>query len=123
MQVFAQAKAAWTFCSSDPPAPQAWVAMLRAGRVIETGRLDVLRGLAALRVQAQLDGAPPDLSGLDGVSNVVVDGKSIECDVTGSMEPLLRALTDVGVTHMTTREPSPARRLRTTLLLAPVPAC
>ena len=31
------------------------VAMLRAGRIIETGHLDVLRGLAALRVRAELD--------------------------------------------------------------------
>ena len=82
------------------------VAMLRAGRVIETGRLDVLRGLAALRMHAELGDAPPDLTGLEGVSNVVVDGKTIECDVRGSMEPLLRVLADVGVQHMTTREPS-----------------
>ena len=41
-----------------------------------------------------------------GVSNVVVDGHTVECDVTGSMEPLLPALADAGVAHMTTREPS-----------------
>ena len=82
------------------------VAMLRAGRIIETGRLDVLRGLAALRVHAEILGDPPDISKLDGVSNVVVDGKTIECDVTGSMEPLLRVLTDAGINHITTREPS-----------------
>ncbi len=44
------------------------VAMLRAGRIIETGQLEVLRGLAALRVSARLNGAVPDLSGLDGVT-------------------------------------------------------
>jgi ABC-2 type transport system ATP-binding protein len=82
------------------------VAMLRAGRIIETGRLDVLRGLVALHVRAQLDGAPPDLSMLEGVNNVVIDGTTIECDVAGPIGPLLRALTDIGVTHMTTREPS-----------------
>ena len=82
------------------------VAMLRAGRIIETGQLEVLRGLAALRVSAHLDGAVPDLSGLDGVSHVVVDGQSIECDVSGSMEPLLAVLAAAGVTRMTTREPS-----------------
>jgi len=82
------------------------VAMLRAGRIIETGRLDVLRGLAALHVHATLEGPPPDLRGLDGISNLVVDGTSLECDVTGSMETLLRALTEVGVVHLTTREPS-----------------
>ena len=51
------------------------VAMLRAGRIIEIGHLDVLRGLAALRVRAQLDvGRCPTSRGVDGVSNVVVDG-------------------------------------------------
>jgi ABC-2 type transport system ATP-binding protein len=82
------------------------VAMLRAGRMVEVGRLDVLRGLAAFHVRAQLDGTPPDLSDLEGVGNVVIDGHIIECDVTGSMQPLLRALTQAGVHHLTTREPS-----------------
>jgi ABC-2 type transport system ATP-binding protein len=82
------------------------VAMLRAGRIIETGRLDALRGLAAVRVHAQLDGAPPELSSIEGVRNVVVDGQSVECDVTGPMEPLLRVLIDAGVHHLATREPS-----------------
>ena len=68
------------------------VAMLRAGRIIETGRLEVLRGLAAVRVRAELDGPPPDLAAIAGVTNVVVDGRTVECDVSGPMEPLLRAL-------------------------------
>jgi ABC-2 type transport system ATP-binding protein len=86
------------------------VAMLRAGRIIESGRLDVLRGIAALRVRAELDGPPADLTAIEGVSNIDVDTTAertiVECDVSGSMEPLLRALTTAGVRHMTTREPS-----------------
>jgi ABC-2 type transport system ATP-binding protein len=82
------------------------VAMLRGGQIIESGRLDVLRGLAAVHVRAQLDGRVPDLSRIDGLSNVVVDGTAVECDVVGTMEPLLAALAEVGVTRMTTREPS-----------------
>jgi ABC-2 type transport system ATP-binding protein len=82
------------------------VAMLRAGRIIETGRLDVLRGLAALRVEAELDGPPPDLSGIAGLSNVTVNGTTVACDVTGSMEPLVQALAAAGVHRLTTREPS-----------------
>jgi ABC-2 type transport system ATP-binding protein len=82
------------------------VAMLRAGRIIETGRLDVLRGLASVRVHAQLEGMAPDVSALPGVANVVVDGQSLECDVTGSMQPLLHTLTPVGIVRLTTREPS-----------------
>ena len=82
------------------------VAMLRAGKVIETGRLDMLRGLAALHVRAVLDGPPPDLAGIEGVSNVSIDGNTIECDVAGSMEGVVRKLADVGVRHMSTREAS-----------------
>jgi ABC-2 type transport system ATP-binding protein len=82
------------------------VAMLRAGRIIEIGELDTLRGLAALRVRATLVAAVPDLSGVAGVSGVVVNGRTLECDVTGSMQPLLAALTAAGVEQMTTREVS-----------------
>jgi ABC-2 type transport system ATP-binding protein len=82
------------------------VAMLRAGRIIETGHIDALRGLAALRVRAELDSAAPDISALDGVTNIVIDGHTIECDVTGSMETLIRTLAAAGVKTMTTREPS-----------------
>ncbi len=82
------------------------VAMLRAGKIIESGHLDVLRGLAALRVHAELTASAPDLSRIEGVTNVVVDGKSVECDVAGSMQPLILALAAAGVAHMTTREVS-----------------
>jgi polyether ionophore transport system ATP-binding protein len=82
------------------------VAMLRAGRIIETGPLDVLRRLAAVRVNSIVDTAVPDLTRLPGVTNVVVDGRSVECDVKGPMGPLLSALAAAGIEHMTTREPS-----------------
>jgi ABC-2 type transport system ATP-binding protein len=82
------------------------VAMLRTGRIIESGHLDVLRGLASLRVRAALDSPVPDLSALEGVSGVVVDGTTVECNVSGPMQALLRVLTEAGVKHMTTREPS-----------------
>jgi len=82
------------------------VAMLRAGRIIETGRLDVLRKLARLHVRAELDAPVPDVSRLEGVTDVLVDGRTIECDVIGSMQPLLRALTEAGINRITTSEPS-----------------
>ena len=82
------------------------VAMLRAGRIIEIGHLDVLRGLAALRVHAVLAAPTSELSNVAGVSNLTVAGHTIECDVAGSMQPLLAALAQVGVEHLTTREVS-----------------
>jgi ABC-2 type transport system ATP-binding protein len=82
------------------------VAMLHSGRIIEIGRLDVLRSLAKLRVRAEGESPVPDLSGLDGISNVSVDGRIVECDVAGSMQPLLRVLAESGINRLTTREPS-----------------
>jgi len=40
------------------------------------------------------------------VNNVVVDGTTVECDVTGRIEPVLQALTEIGVQHLRTHEPS-----------------
>lgn len=82
------------------------VAMLRAGRLIEVGRLSVLRTLAAVRVHASLTETVPDLSRIDGVSNVVVDGQSVQCDVAGSMERVLSVLAAAGIQRLATREPS-----------------
>ncbi len=82
------------------------VAMLRAGRIIETGRLDVLRKLAATHVHALITRTAPDLTRLEGVTNVVVHDRSVECDVVGSMGPLMSVLADAGIEHLTTREPS-----------------
>jgi ABC-2 type transport system ATP-binding protein len=82
------------------------VAMLRAGRLIETGRLEVLRGLSSLHVHAVLDGRVPDVTVIPGVSNVSVDVSTLECDVSGSMEQLIRTLAAAGVKHLTTRERS-----------------
>jgi len=82
------------------------VAMLQDGRIIETGHIDVLRGLAAVRVDAVLDGTAPDLTEIAGVSDVRVDAAHLTCAVSGSMEPLVRALGDAGVSRLTTREPS-----------------
>jgi ABC-2 type transport system ATP-binding protein len=82
------------------------VAMLRRGRLIETGDLEVLRRLAAVRVEAELDGDVPDVTGLAGVDHVVVEGRTLRCDVTGPMAPLLSRLAAAGVARLVTREPS-----------------
>ncbi len=82
------------------------VAILRAGRLVDVGTLAEMRHLSALQVEAELDGGVPDLSGIAGVSGVEVDGNRIRCQVTGSIEPVLRVLADAGVRHLTSREPS-----------------
>jgi ABC-2 type transport system ATP-binding protein len=82
------------------------VAILRAGRLAEVGTLAEMRHLSALTVEAEVDGAVPDLSNVPGVTGVVVEGERITCHVTGSIEPLLSVFAAAGVRHLTSREPS-----------------
>jgi len=82
------------------------VAILRAGRLVEVGTLSEMRHLSALHVEAELAGPVPDLSGLAGVRGVQVDGSTVRCQVSGSMEPLLAALAAVGVRRLVSAEPS-----------------
>jgi ABC-2 type transport system ATP-binding protein len=82
------------------------VAILRAGKLVDVGTLAEMRHLSALTVEAELDGTVPDLTGVPGVSAVVVDGKRVTCQVNGSIEPLLTVFAAAGVRHLTSREPS-----------------
>ena len=82
------------------------VAMLRAGRLIEVGDLEVLRHVAGTRVAATFDGPPPDLAGVAGVSHLEAGPTSISCHVAGSMAPLITALAAGGAIKVTTRDPS-----------------
>ena len=61
------------------------VGILRAGRLIDLGTLDELRGLAARTVEAVFAGPPPDVSAIPGVSAATVDGHVLHCHVEGSM--------------------------------------
>ncbi len=82
------------------------VAILREGRLIETGSLGELRHLSAVTVEVSFADKVPDLSGIPGVAGLVYDGRSIRCQVRGPIEPLLRVVTDAGVTRLVSREPS-----------------
>ncbi len=82
------------------------VAILRLGELLEVGTLAEMRHLSALSVQATFKGAPPDLSAVAGVSAVEVEGQRLRCQVTGSVEPLLRALSTAGVRELLSTKPS-----------------
>jgi ABC-2 type transport system ATP-binding protein len=82
------------------------VAILRAGRLVDVGTLADMRHLSASHVEAELAGTVPDVTGVPGVTAVEVDGNRLRCQVTGSIEPLLRVLAGAGVRHLTSREPS-----------------
>ena len=82
------------------------VAILRDGRLVDIGTLEQMRHLKAVTIDIEFEGAAPALAGVAGVSNVVVDGQRLECQLAGSAEPLLKALARAHVRRMTSREPS-----------------
>jgi ABC-2 type transport system ATP-binding protein len=82
------------------------LAILRAGRLVETGTLDQLRHLSALTISATFDAEPPDVSGLPGVSEVAVTGRELTCQVRGSVAPVLHVLAAAAPRTLLSREPS-----------------
>jgi ABC-2 type transport system ATP-binding protein len=82
------------------------VAILRDGRLVELGRLDDMRHLSSVVVEAAFAGSVPDLSGVAGVRTVRVEGRTARLEVTGSIDPLLKALEPFEVTRFLSREPS-----------------
>jgi ABC-2 type transport system ATP-binding protein len=82
------------------------IAILRNGELVEVGTLEEMRHLSAHQVEAETSGPPPDVTAVPGVSAVQVDGNTLRCQVSGSIEPLLAALSGAGVHHLVSREPS-----------------
>ena len=82
------------------------VAILRQGRLVESGSLSEMRHLSAVTVEATVAGDMPDLGGVSGLSSVAVDGKALRCQVHGPIEPLLTVLMKSGVDSLLIREPS-----------------
>ncbi len=82
------------------------VAILRRGRLVETGTLAELRHLAAVSVDAVVTGPAPDLSRIPGVSQLHIDGNRLQCQVSGSIEAVLQAFSEARVDKLLIREPS-----------------
>jgi ABC-2 type transport system ATP-binding protein len=82
------------------------VAILREGRLVDLGTLAELRHLSALSIDATFTGTVPDVTQVAGVSAVVVVGRTLRCQVRGSVEPLLKVLARHEVTELISREPS-----------------
>jgi beta-exotoxin I transport system ATP-binding protein len=78
------------------------VAIVRRGRLVALENVDVLLARRKRNVEMRVDGAPPSLEGVAGVSAVVVrpDGV-VTCHLEGEVEPFLAALRDVRVVDLT----------------------
>ena len=83
------------------------VTIIREGRVVEAGTLSALRHLRRTKVVATVATAVPDLAAVSGVHDLTVDGTTVACSVDPDALPqVLRALTEAGVTALTSSPPS-----------------
>ena len=83
------------------------VAILRSGRLVEVGTLDDLRKLNTREVEVSFASTPaPDLSHVEGVEQVVVDGSAVTLRLRGGPTPLLAELAHHEVASLDIREPS-----------------
>jgi ABC-2 type transport system ATP-binding protein len=84
------------------------VGILRDGRLVAVERIAELRARAIRRLEiefVQPVSAVP-FAGLEGVTDVTVDGRTLRCTVVGTMDPVLRAATRAEVSTITSVEPS-----------------
>jgi ABC-2 type transport system ATP-binding protein len=82
------------------------VAILRSGRLVEYGTLHELRHLSARTVEANYRGDPPTFEGVPGVEDVVFENGHVRLQVTGSTDPLIKAMARAEITGIQVREPT-----------------
>jgi ABC-2 type transport system ATP-binding protein len=82
------------------------VAILRSGRLVESGSMEKLRIASAVNVEITFRAKPPSFTRVAGVRNAVIEGNTVRCQLSGPMQPLLDALHGHTVVEMLSREPS-----------------
>jgi ABC-2 type transport system ATP-binding protein len=82
------------------------VGLLREGRLVEQGTLAQLRHLSTQTVDVTFEGAAPTLEAMPGVQSAAIGPNAVRFEVSGSVQPLLSALSHFPVSALTSREPS-----------------
>ena len=81
------------------------IGLMRDGRLTRVGSLAELRELRIHRVECVLSEPTTDgLEGLEGVSDLRLEGSVLRCSAQGPITPLLRWLADHGATELDSRE-------------------
>ncbi|WP_017542545.1 ABC transporter ATP-binding protein [Nocardiopsis prasina] len=83
------------------------VTIIRRGRTVESGSLARLRHLTRSTVRAEVEDDPSALSGLSGVHDLAVRGRTVSLAVDHEhMGDVLRRVTDLGVRSLVSNPPS-----------------
>jgi ABC-2 type transport system ATP-binding protein len=77
------------------------VAIIRRGRLVALEEIGVLLARRRRAVEMRVDGAPPVLAGIPGVSGVVVADGRVRCQLEGDVRPFLAAIARSPVTDLT----------------------
>jgi ABC-2 type transport system ATP-binding protein len=82
------------------------MAVLRAGKIVASGTVAEVRGLARQRVEIWFEtDAPEWLARLPGIGGPMVDGRHFTAVLTGSVRPLIDALGGQPISSMLIEEP------------------
>ncbi|MBJ8343618.1 ABC transporter ATP-binding protein [Antrihabitans sp. YC2-6] len=83
------------------------VTIIRAGQTVETGTLESMRHLSRTSITAELTGDPGDLTRIEGVEDVQIDGSTLHCQVeSAGLGELIRVLGDAGVRSLVSKPPT-----------------
>ena len=83
------------------------VAIIRSGRIVESGTIHELRHLTRTAVTAELDTVPDGLAAMAGVHDLVASDHRVEFEVDGgAMAAVMRRLADAGIQSLVSRPPT-----------------
>jgi ABC-2 type transport system ATP-binding protein len=83
------------------------VSIIRKGVTVESGSLEDLRHLTRTRVIAEVSGDPGSMQAVDGVHDLVVEGRHIEFEVDSDrVDGMVRALSGLGVKSIVAHPPT-----------------
>ena len=82
------------------------VGILRAGRLVDEGTLEELRGLGAQTIDVTFDGPAPDLGAMPGLRVEAAGPNALRIHVSGPIGPVIAALAGHPVLALTSREQS-----------------
>jgi len=77
------------------------VAIVRRGRLVALEEIGALLARRRRSVEMRVDGTPPTLAGVPGVSDVVVVDGHLRCQLEGDVRPFLAAIAGSPVTDLT----------------------
>jgi ABC-2 type transport system ATP-binding protein len=83
------------------------ITIIRAGRTVEAGSLDSMRHLNRTSIKAEMIGQPGDLSRIQGVEDISIDGTTLRAQVDGeSLDEFIRVLGNAGVRSLISQPPT-----------------